>query len=45
MVNVGGSDVFTLGDGWTVVTVDHLLSAHFEETVAVTKNGPKILTQ
>jgi methionyl aminopeptidase len=45
MVNVGGSDVFTLGDGWTVVTVDHLLSAHFEETVAVTKDGPKILTQ
>lgn len=45
MVNVGGSDVFTLGDGWTVVTVDHLLSAHFEETVAVTKDGPKILTR
>ena len=45
MVNVGGSDVFTLSDGWTVVTADHLLSSHFEETVAVTKNGPQILTQ
>jgi methionyl aminopeptidase len=45
MVNAGGPDVFTLGDGWTVVTVDHMLSAHFEETVAVTKDGPQILTQ
>ncbi len=45
MVNVGGSGVFTLSDGWTVVTADHLLSSHFEETVAVTKDGPQILTQ
>ena len=45
MVNVGRSDVFTLGDGWTVVTVDKTYSAHFEDTVAITKDGPEILTR
>jgi methionyl aminopeptidase len=45
MVNVGGPDVFTMQDGWTVVTADHSLSAHFEDTVAVTGDGPKILTR
>jgi methionyl aminopeptidase len=45
MINAGGSDVFTLADGWTVVTADHSLSAHFEDTVAITGNGPKILTR
>jgi methionyl aminopeptidase len=45
MVNTGGSDVFTLGDGWTVVTADRSLSAHFEDTIAVTKEGPKLLTR
>jgi len=45
MVNVGKSDVFTLQDGWTVVTADHSYSAHFEDTVALTKNGPEILTR
>jgi methionyl aminopeptidase len=45
MVNAGGSDVFTLQDGWTVVTADHGYSAHFEDTVAVTPNGPEILTR
>jgi methionyl aminopeptidase len=45
MVNVGGPDVFTLEDGWTIVTADHSLSAHFEDTVAVTADGPKILTR
>ncbi len=45
MVNVGGSDIFTLEDGWTVVTADRSLSAHFEDTVAVTKDGPEILTR
>ena len=45
MVNIGRSDVFTLQDGWTVVTADHALSAHFEDTVALTKNGPEILTR
>lgn len=45
MVNGGGPDVLTLEDGWTIVTVDGSLSAHFEDTVAVTANGPRILTR
>jgi len=45
MVNVGRPDIKILGDGWTAVTVDGTLSAHFEHTVAVTENGPLILTQ
>ncbi|NLJ60792.1 MAG: type I methionyl aminopeptidase [Firmicutes bacterium] len=44
MVNAGGPDVKTLGDNWTVVTCDGSLSAHFEHTVAVTREGPVILT-
>ena len=45
MVNIGKADVFTLEDGWTIVTGDRSLSAHFEDTVAVTAEGPKILTR
>lgn len=45
MINKGGADVFTLEDGWTVVTVDRSISAHFEDTVAITRNGPRILTR
>src|SRR5205807_8276274 len=44
MVNAGGADVALLGDGWTVVTVDHSLSAYFEHSVAITADGPEILT-
>lgn len=44
MVNVGTSDVVMLEDGWTIVTRDRLPSAHFEHTIAVTENGPRILT-
>ncbi len=44
MVNVGGYEVKTLADSWTVVTTDGSLSAHFEHTVAVRHNGPDILT-
>lgn len=44
MVNAGGPEVETLDDGWTAVTADGKLSAHFEHTVAVTENGPEILT-
>jgi len=44
MVNAGACDVETLGDGWTVVSSDHSLAAHFEHTVAVTENGPDILS-
>ena len=46
MVNVGGPDIRTLEDRWTVVTQDGSLSAHFEHTVAVVENGgpPRVLT-
>ena len=44
MVNAGRPAVKVLGDGWTAVTRDGSLSAHFEHTVAVTANGPWILT-
>ena len=44
MINIGGSAIRTLDDKWTVVTQDGSLSAHFEHTVAITDNGPRILT-
>lgn len=44
MVNAGGVEVKILSDGWTAVTVDGKLSAHFEHTVAITDNGPRILS-
>ncbi len=44
MINAGTSKVVVLQDGWTAVTADRSLSAHFEHTVAVTANGPRILT-
>ncbi|MBI5621367.1 type I methionyl aminopeptidase [Candidatus Falkowbacteria bacterium] len=44
MVNVGTDKVTTLDDGWTVVTADGKLCAHFEHTVAVTERGPVVLT-
>jgi methionyl aminopeptidase len=44
MVNVGRAETRTLEDGWTVVTRDGSISAHFEHTVAVTEDGPAVLT-
>ena len=44
MVNQGSYEVQVLEDGWTVVTRDGRLSAHFEHTVAITDKGPDILT-
>lgn len=44
MINAGGWEVKILDDGWTAVTADGKLSAHFEHTVAVTKDGPQILS-
>jgi len=44
MFNLGGDDVALLDDGWTVVTADGSLSAHFENTIAVTSSGPEVLT-
>lgn len=45
MVNAGGAAVRSLSDGWTVVTRDGQPSAHFEHTVAITSDGPLILTR
>ena len=45
MVNVGTYAVRVLGDRWTVVTADGKLSAHYENTVAITENGPLMLTE
>lgn len=44
MINVGKPDVKVLPDGWTVLTKDGSLSAHFEHTVAITSDGPQIMT-
>lgn len=44
MVNAGGYEIKTLEDNWTVVTLDGSLSAHFEHTIAITEEGPEILT-
>ena len=45
MVNVGTGAVRELSDGWTVLTADSKLSAHYEHTVAITENGPLLLTK
>jgi methionyl aminopeptidase len=44
MVTLGSPDVTELEDGWTVVTLDGRAAAHWEHTVAVTPNGPWVLT-
>ena len=44
MLSAGSPNIRTLDDGWTVVTVDRKLSAHFEHTVGITAEGPRILT-
>jgi methionyl aminopeptidase len=44
MITMGNPTTKTLGDKWTVVTADGSLSAHFEHTVAITTNGPRVLT-
>ena len=45
MINAGAKEIETLEDEWTVVTRDGSLSAHFEHTVAITEDGPEILTK
>ncbi len=45
MVNMGGPDVKLLPDGWTVVTKDQSLSTHFEHSIALTEDGPYILSK
>lgn len=45
MINMGGYDVKVMPDGWTVLTKDGSLSAHFEHTIAITPDGPQIMTK
>ncbi len=45
MINAGTSDVKVLKDNWTVITADRSLSAHYEHTVAITDDGPVLLTE
>ena len=44
MINIGGWEVDWLDDDWTVVTRDHTLSAHYENTIVITDGEPRILT-
>ena len=44
MINAGAKEVFTAKDGWTILTKDGQASAHFEHTIAITNNGPRILS-
>ena len=44
MITAGDSEVFVMDDGWTIRTTDGSMSAHFEHTVAITADGPRILT-
>jgi methionyl aminopeptidase len=45
MVNAGGEAVRVLEDNWTAVTCDNSLSAHYEHSIAITDNGPRVLTR
>ena len=44
MINLGGREVYTAKDGWTILTADGKASAHFEHTIAILEDGPKILS-
>jgi methionyl aminopeptidase len=44
MITAGGADVYIHDDDWSISTVDRSLAAHFEHTVAVTADGPRVLT-
>jgi methionyl aminopeptidase len=44
MLSAGSPNIRTLRDGWTVTTVDGALTAHFEHTVGITAQGPRVLT-
>ena len=45
MINLGGKEIYTAKDGWTVLTADGKASAHFEHTIAILEDGPKILSK
>ena len=45
MINLGGKEIYTAKDGWTILTADGKASAHFEHTIAILDDGPKILSE
>ena len=45
MINLGGKEIYTAKDGWTILTADGKASAHFEHTIAILEDGPKILSE
>ena len=45
MINLGGREIYTAKDGWTILTLDGKASAHFEHTIAILDDGPKILSK
>ena len=45
MINLGKREIYTAKDGWTILTVDGKASAHFEHTIAITEDGPEILSK
>ena len=45
MINLGGKEIYTAKDGWTILTADGKASAHFEHTIAIMDDGPKILSK
>jgi methionyl aminopeptidase len=45
MINVGGAGVKVLDDGWTAITIDGSLSAHYEHSIAITEDGPYVLSR
>ena len=45
MINLGSKEIFTAEDGWTILTTDGLVSAHFEHTIAIKEDGPHILSK
>ena len=45
MINLGGKEIYTAKDGWTILTADGKASAHFEHTIAILEDGPKILSR
>ena len=45
MINLGGKEIYTANDGWTILTADGKASAHFEHTIAIMDDGPKILSK
>jgi methionyl aminopeptidase len=44
MINLGSKEIYTADDGWTILTADGRASAHFEHTIAILEDGPRILS-